>query len=151
MFFSKEKVCSPLNGMIMPLDKAPDQVFSQKMMGDGFCIDPADGKVVSPVNGTITAVYPTKHAIGITSKKGNEILIHFGVDTVDLKGEGFNLLVEAQQKVKAGDTLLEVDIEKIKDKVPSLITPIVITNLEDRSIPEIVEGRVQRGDVVISI
>lgn len=101
------------------------------MMGDGFAIEPKNGTVVSPVDGVVTTVFPTKHAIGITADNGLELLIHFGIDTVNLKGEGLDALVEQDAKVKAGDPILKVDIDKIKDKVPSIITPIIFTNLTD--------------------
>ncbi len=85
---SKDKFVSPIEGKILPITDVPDEVFSQKMMGDGFAIEPKNGTVVSPVDGVITTVFPTKHAIGITAENGLELLIHFGIDTVNLKGEG---------------------------------------------------------------
>ncbi|GIM30594.1 PTS glucose transporter subunit IIA [Clostridium polyendosporum] len=123
----------PISGEVISLDRVPDEVFAQKMMGDGFAIDPENGEVFSPVNGEITAVFPTKHAISIKSNSGVEILIHFGLDTVNLKGEGFDVYVEAGNSVKAGDMLLKVNIEKIKNKVPSLIVPIIFTELNGKS------------------
>lgn len=122
---------SPLDGELIQITEVPDEVFSQKMMGDGFAIKPSSGEVVSPVNGTITTVFPTKHAIGITSEGGLEILIHFGIDTVNLKGEGLTALVDQGEKVKTGQPILKANIDEIKDKVPSLITPIVFTNLKE--------------------
>lgn len=128
---SKDKFVSPIEGKILSITDVPDEVFSQKMMGDGFAIEPKNGTVLSPVDGIITTVFPTKHAIGITAENGLELLIHFGIDTVNLKGEGLEALVEQDAKVKAGDPILKVDIDKIKDKVPSIITPIIFTNLTD--------------------
>lgn len=125
---------SPIEGVILELDKVPDEVFSKKLVGDGFAIEPTDGLVVSPVDGQISSIFPSKHAIGIQGKDGHEILIHFGIDTVNLKGEGFESFIEQGQNIKAGDKLIKVDIEKIKDKVPSLITPIIFTNLENEKI-----------------
>jgi PTS system D-glucosamine-specific IIC component len=122
---------APIDGKILELKDVPDQVFSQKMMGDGFAIEPKNGKVVSPVNGTITTIFPTKHAIGITSDSGLEVLVHFGIDTVNLKGEGFEALVQQGDKVKVGQAILNVDLEQIKDKVPSVITPVIFTNLSE--------------------
>ncbi|ENK0836723.1 glucose-specific PTS transporter subunit IIBC [Clostridium sporogenes] len=136
---SKDKFVSPIEGKILPITDVPDEVFSQKMMGDGFAIEPKNGTVVSPVDGVITTVFPTKHAIGITAENGLELLIHFGIDTVNLKGEGLEALVEQDAKVKAGDPILKVDIDKIKDKVPSIITPIIFTNLTDDQKLEIVK------------
>jgi len=136
---SKDKFVSPIEGKILPITDVPDEVFSQKMMGDGFAIEPKNGTVVSPVDGVITTVFPTKHAIGITAENGLELLIHFGIDTVNLKGEGLEALVEQDAKIKAGDPILKVDIDKIKDKVPSIITPIIFTNLTDNQKLEIVK------------
>ncbi|WP_352419735.1 PTS glucose transporter subunit IIA [Proteiniborus sp.] len=151
MFFSKEKIYSPIKGIVKPIEEAPDKVFSQKIMGDGCCIEPEEGIVVSPVNGIIATVFPTKHMIGIKSQKGYEIIIHVGMDTVSLNGEGLTALVDVGDKVKVGDKLLEIDIEKIKDKVPSLVTPIVITNLVNKNVRLIKEGKVDRGELIIDI
>ncbi|WP_434295924.1 glucose-specific PTS transporter subunit IIBC [Clostridium botulinum] len=136
---SKDKFVAPIEGKILSITDVPDEVFSQKMMGDGFAIEPKNGTVVSPVDGVITTVFPTKHAIGITAENGLELLIHFGIDTVNLKGEGLEALVEQDAKVKAGDPILKVDIDKIKDEVPSIITPIIFTNLTDDQKLEIVK------------
>ena len=101
------------------------------MMGEGFAIEPKGDIVVSPVAGTISILFPTKHAIGITTNEGLELLIHVGMDTVSLNGEGFESFIEQGAKVKVGDKLLKVDFNLIKDKVPSIITPIVFTNLQE--------------------
>lgn len=140
-------IVSPLDGKIISITEVPDEVFSQKMMGDGFAIEPSNGELVSPVNGTITTLFPTKHAVGITADDGLELLVHFGMDTVALKGEGFTALVEQGDKVKAGDTLLKVDLEAVKDKVPSIITPVVFTNLPEGKAVIITSGKeVKRGE-----
>ena len=125
-----ETIVSPIEGKILPITEVPDQVFSGKMMGDGFAIEPTEGTVVSPVNGEIVNVFPTKHAIGIQSEGGKEILIHFGIDTVKLNGEGFEALVAQGDKVKQGQPLLKVDLAFVKENAPSIITPIVFTNLQ---------------------
>ncbi|MBW6409879.1 glucose-specific PTS transporter subunit IIBC [Clostridium weizhouense] len=126
-------IICPIEGEVIELSKVPDEVFSQKMMGDGFAIVPEGNVVYSPVDGEIATLFPTKHAIGLISNDGVEILIHVGMDTVSLKGEGFKSFVNQGDKVKAGDKLLEVDFNSIKNKVPSLITPIVFTNLQDNA------------------
>lgn len=137
---------SPMDGKIINLTEILDPVFSEKMMGDGFAIEPLNGEVVSPVNGTIEVVFPTKHAIGITANNGREILVHFGLDTVTLNGEGLEALVAKGDKVKAGQPILRVDIEAIKNKVPSLITPIIFTNLKEGEIVNVISGeKVKRG------
>jgi glucose PTS system EIICBA or EIICB component len=126
-----EEYVSPLMGELKPITEVPDQVFSGKMMGDGFAILPSEGKIVSPVNGKIVNVFPTKHALGIQSAGGREILIHVGIDTVNLKGEGFETLVKEGDSIEAGQPLLNVDLEFLKSKVPSIITPVVFTNLKE--------------------
>lgn len=128
---NNEKYISPIKGKLIPISEVPDQVFSQKMMGDGFAIEPEDGLVVAPADGKIINVFPTKHAIGFQTVGGREILIHFGIDTVNLKGEGFETLVNEGEEVKAGQPLLRADINFIKEHVPSIITPVVFTNLSE--------------------
>ncbi|WP_134699405.1 PTS glucose transporter subunit IIA [Ammoniphilus sp. YIM 78166] len=123
-----EVLVAPLSGKVMNLEEVPDPVFSQLMMGDGLAIVPTEGKVVSPVDGEIVQFFPTKHAIGLLSDVGVEILIHVGLETVHLKGEGFEGHVEVGDQVKAGDLLLSFDLDLIKEKAKSTITPIVITN-----------------------
>lgn len=120
---------APVSGKVLKMEDVPDQVFSQKMMGDGFAIEPRDGKIYSPVNAKVASLFPTGHAIGLVTADGLEILIHFGVDTVNLNGEGFEALVKVGDEVKAGDLLISVDFEDVKGKVPSTITPVIFTNL----------------------
>ncbi|WP_025027018.1 glucose-specific PTS transporter subunit IIBC [Caldalkalibacillus mannanilyticus] len=127
----QESFVMPIEGELLPISEVPDQIFSEKMMGDGFAILPKDGKVVSPVDGKIVNLFPTKHAIGIESKNGFEILIHVGIDTVKLKGEGFEALVSQGDEVKKGQPLLNVDLEYVKKNAPSIMTPIVFTNLSE--------------------
>lgn len=122
---------SPIKGEIKPITEVPDAVFSGKMMGDGFAIIPEKGIIVSPVNGKIVNLFPTKHAIGLLSESGREILIHVGIDTVKLKGQGFEALVAENDQVKAGQPLLKVDLDYIKENAPAIITPIVFTNLQE--------------------
>lgn len=141
----EEVFTSPITGEIHPITDVPDQVFSGKMMGDGFAILPEEGIVVSPVRGKVLNVFPTKHAIGLQSDGGKEILIHFGIDTVSLKGEGFTSFVSEGDRVEPGQKLLEVDLEAVKPKVPSLMTPIVFTNLAEGETIEIsAKGSVKR-------
>ncbi|WP_285878474.1 PTS glucose transporter subunit IIA [Neobacillus mesonae] len=121
----------PLDGEIVSIEMVPDPVFSQKMMGDGFAIQPANGTVISPVDGKVISVFPTKHAVSLVDNTGREILIHVGLETVSLNGEGFTTFVKDGQKVKKGQKLLEADFNTIKNKVPSIITPVVFTNLSE--------------------
>lgn len=139
---------SPLDGRLLSLQEVPDQVFSQKILGDGFAIEPANGKVVSPVDGTVTIIMDSKHAVGLTSHAGLEVIVHFGIDTVNLQGEGFKALVTAGDKVTAGQPLLEVDVNTVKDKVPTIITPIVFTNLTGQTVIVQAGHTVSRGEPI---
>ncbi|KIL50655.1 glucose-specific PTS transporter subunit IIBC [Jeotgalibacillus soli] len=141
-----ESFVAPIKGQLLPITEVPDQVFSGKMMGDGFAILPESGEVFSPVNGKIVNVSPTKHAVGIESEGGREILIHFGIDTVKLKGEGFEMLVAEGDTVKAGQALLKVDLQEVKTKVPSIITPIIFTNLMNGEEVKVKKTNVNVGD-----
>ncbi|ENQ3104467.1 PTS system D-glucose-specific IIA component, Glc family /PTS system D-glucose-specific IIB component, Glc family /PTS system D-glucose-specific IIC component, Glc family [Bacillus sp. 491mf] len=144
---TNEVIATPIEGKVLPITEVPDQVFSGKMMGDGFAIEPTEGTVVSPVNGEIVNVFPTKHAIGIQSEGGREILIHFGIDTVKLNGEGFEALVSQGDKVTQGQPLLKVDLAFVKENAPSIITPIVFTNLQEGQKVEIKkQGNVKKGE-----
>lgn len=126
----EETIVAPLTGNVRPLDDVPDPVFAQKMMGEGLAIEAIDGVVVSPVNGEVVQVFPTKHAVGLRSEGGLEILIHVGVDTVHMQGEGFEAYVKAGDRVKAGDLLLSFDLALVQQKAKSSLTPVVITNGE---------------------
>lgn len=143
-----EKFAAPLSGRLMSLTEVPDAVFAQKIMGDGFAIEPSAGEVISPVNGIVTSfMADTRHAVGITAEDGLEVLVHIGIDTVKLSGEGFTALVEQDAPVKAGQPLLQVDLERIRDKVPSLISPVVFTNLPEGKSVCVESGRqIQRGE-----
>ncbi len=136
----------PLDGKLVSLTDVPDQVFSQKIMGDGFAIEPINGELISPVSGTLTTLFPTKHAFGITTEDGTEILIHFGINTVDLGGKGLTALVAQGDMIKAGQPLLSVDLPEVRKSVPSLMTPIIFTNLREDEKVVFQEGQqVMRG------
>jgi PTS system beta-glucosides-specific IIC component len=127
----KEKnitIFSPIEGEACSLDKVNDPVFKEKILGEGIAIRPNKGQVFSPADGTVSLLFETKHAISIQSEQGTEILIHVGLDTVNLKGDFFTSYVKTNDKVKAGDLLLEFDMQKIKEAGYDLITPIVICN-----------------------
>lgn len=151
-FFKKNKdsinstdiIVSPTNGELLDLTYIPDEVFSQKMMGDGFAIKSSDGVILSPVNGTVEMIFDTKHAIGLKSKSGKEILIHLGIDTVNLKGEGFEVFVEAGQKVSIGDKLIKMDVDFIKENAKSELSPVIFTNLEDNEHISFISGNVSQ-------
>ncbi|MDQ0337476.1 PTS system glucose-specific IIA component [Caldalkalibacillus uzonensis] len=125
---SEETLVAPLSGQVVRLEEVPDPTFSQKMMGDGIAIQPDEGKAVAPVDGEVVQVFHTKHAVGIRSKAGVEILIHIGLDTVNMQGEGFEAHVKQGDKVKAGDLLITFDLGLVEEKAASTVTPVVITN-----------------------
>lgn len=119
---------SPLAGRVVPLNEVKDQVFSSGAMGKGIAIDPANGTLVAPAGGTITTLFPTGHAIGLTTTDGVEILMHIGMDTVELEGKGFEIFVKQEDQVKKGDLLVKFDLSLIKEAGYSTVTPIVVTN-----------------------
>lgn len=142
-----DDLVSPIKGEIVSLSEVPDQVFSQKLMGDGFAIIPSEGTVVAPADGKIVNLFPTKHAIGIETANGREILIHFGIDTVNLKGEGFDALISQGDTVTKGQPLLKVDLDFIKNNAPSVITPIIFTNLQaDEKVNILKKGQVDLNE-----
>ncbi|WP_411343435.1 glucose-specific PTS transporter subunit IIBC [Paenibacillus sp. WLX1005] len=128
---AEEMIVAPADGELLSITEVPDPVFSQKMTGDGFAILPSNGTIASPVNGKVFNVFPSKHAIGIMSETGKEILVHVGVNTVKLKGQGFNVLVAEGDDVMAGQPILEVDLEYVKANAPSIITPVIFSNLPE--------------------
>ncbi|WCC80221.1 PTS glucose transporter subunit IIA [Cutibacterium equinum] len=130
------KVAAPVSGTILDITEVPDPVFAGKHMGPGFAVDPASGEFASPIDGEVTLVAPTLHAIGLKADNGAEILVHVGIDTVDLKGEGFTAHVKDGDTVSVGDPLLSVDLDNVKPRVPSMISPVVITNGSDFTVSE---------------
>lgn len=124
------KIYSPVTGTAVSLDEVPDEVFSGKVLGDGAAVIPEDGTVVSPVDGTVVNVPETHHAYYVSSDDGLEVLIHIGIDTVGLKGEGFENFVKSGQKVKAGDILVKADLDFIRKKGLNTIVPVIITNMD---------------------
>lgn len=140
-FFKKQQaptvdnnvIKSPLTGKIVALTDVPDPVFAGLMLGKGVAVEPTSGEVVSPVNGTVTTVFPTGHAVGLTADNGIEVLIHVGMDTVSLKGQGFTQHVKAGDKVSVGQKLVTVDLEAVKAAGYPIVTPIVVTNTDNFS------------------
>ncbi|HCD2071033.1 TPA: PTS transporter subunit IIABC [Staphylococcus aureus] len=141
-------VHAPLTGEVTPLSEVPDQVFSEKMMGDGIAIKPSQGEVRAPFNGKIQMIFPTKHAIGLVSDSDLELLIHIGLDTVKLNGEGFTLHVEEGQEVKQGDLLINFDLDYIRNHAKSDITPIIVTqgNITNLDFKQGEHGNISFGD-----
>lgn len=136
-------IYAPGVGQIIPLSEVPDQVFAGKMMGDGVGFIPEKGEIVAPFDGTVKTIFPTKHAIGLESESGVEVLIHIGIDTVKLNGEGFESLINVDEKVTQGQPLMKVNLAYLKAHAPSIVTPMIITNLENK---ELVIEDVQDAD-----
>ena len=145
------EVVSPLAGQVKPLSQATDPVFSSCVMGQGVVIEPSQGELVSPVNGTVTVLFPTKHAVGIVSEEGVEMLMHIGMDTVSLDGKGFEAHVEQGDKVVVGQQLISFDMDVIKEAGLVAETPVIVTNQDDFQAD--VEGDlprdIKRGDVLM--
>ena len=145
------EILSPLSGKLIRITDVPDEVFSQKMMGDGFAVDPSEGTVLSPIAGQVVNLFPTKHAIGLLSESGIEMIVHIGIDTVNLQGEGFEVHVVEGEEVKAGQKLITFDFEQVKTQVPSLISPIVFTNLSAENRLQVEQvSRVKAGETVVA-
>ena len=145
------EVVSPLAGQVKPLSQATDPVFSSGVMGEGVVIEPSQGELVSPVNGTVTVLFPTKHAVGIVSEEGVEMLMHIGMDTVSLDGKGFEAHVEQGDKVVVGQQLISFDMDVIKEAGLVAETPVIVTNQDDFQAD--VEGDlprdINRGDALM--
>lgn len=133
-------VLAPVAGVAKSLSEAPDPVFAQGMLGPGMAVDPSGGVVYAPVTGTITAAVATGHAIGITSKDGMEVLIHVGVDTVEMRGDGFAVLVEKDAYVTAGTPLIVFDREKIRAAGHDNIVMVSVTNASGEALPAVASG-----------
>lgn len=145
-------IVSPLQGKLHSLKQVEDGMFSEEILGQGVAIEPSEGTVLSPVNGTVSALFDSKHAIGITSEDGIELLIHVGIDTVQLNGEGYEYSVQKGQKIQIGDKLIQFDLEGIKAKGYKTITPVVITNsAEVGDILTANDGPINIGEEIIKI
>ena len=145
-------VCSPMSGLAADLSTAPDEAFAEKMMGDGAVVTPEDPYVRAPEDGEVAFVFDTKHAIGFVTDSGVSLLIHVGIDTVKLNGEGFEALVESGQTVKKGDPMLKLDLEYLKTHAPSVTSPVLCTELEENQrIRLLTDGSVKAGDPLFAI
>ena len=145
-------VCSPMSGLAADLSTAPDEAFAEKMMGDGAVVTPEDPYVRAPEDGEVAFVFDTKHAIGFVTDSGVSLLIHVGIDTVKLNGEGFEALVESGQTVKKGDPMLKLDLEYLKTHAPSVTSPVLCTELEENQrIRLLADGPVKAGDPLFAI
>ncbi len=124
-------IIAPISGEIVNIEDVPDVVFAEKIVGDGIAIKPAGNKMVAPVDGVIGKIFETNHAFSIESDTGIELFVHFGIDTVELKGEGFKRIAEEGQKVKVGDTVIEFDLPILEEKARSVLTPVIISNPDE--------------------
>lgn len=147
----KIKIYSPLNGRVVPLDDVPDSVFSDRVLGDGCAVIPHDGRIYSPVDGEISSVAQSKHAIGFDTDDGISLLVHFGLDTVSLKGEGFDIKVNAGDKVTKGQLVAIVDIDFLKSKGINIITPVLICDGAEDSELICTTGDITQNDVLITL
>lgn len=143
---------SPFTGKAEPIEQAPDVTFAQKMIGDGYMVMPTDGTVLAPCDGTVAFVFPTKHAIGLKAADGTELMLHIGIDTVKLNGEGFEVFVNEGDTFKKGDKLMEFDPAYVKEHAVSEACIVIFTSLEEGSAIELTgEKEVQALDHVADI
>ena len=148
----KEKFASPFTGVLCSITETPDEAFAEKMNGDGFMVKPADGDVFAPADSTVGFIFETKHALGLTTKDGTEYLLHIGIDTVNLKGNGFTVYVTEGQEVKKGDKLLAFDTDYVKANAPSDACLCVFTDLpEGKEVTLLKAGRVKALEDAVEI
>ncbi|MBO2616373.1 PTS glucose transporter subunit IIA [Shewanella algae] len=146
------KVYAPISGDIVAIEKVPDVVFAEKIVGDGIAIEPKGQFMLAPIDGTIGKIFETNHAFSIESPQGLELFVHFGVGTIELRGKGFKRLAQEGQDVKAGEPILEFDLDFLKDQVNSLLTPVVLANMEDVKYLEKRQGSISAGkDVIFTV
>lgn len=143
------EIVAPLSGEIVPIEEVPDVVFAEKIVGDGIAIKPAGNKLVAPCDGTIGKIFETNHAFSLESNTGIELFVHFGVDTVELKGEGFTRIASEGQQVKKGDTIIEFDLAVLEEKAKSVLTPVVISNMDEVKELQKMSGPVTVAETVV--
>ncbi|WP_125763824.1 PTS sugar transporter subunit IIA [Companilactobacillus hulinensis] len=153
--FTKKKeisIAAPVTGNLIKLEKVNDPVFAKKMMGDGFAIEPDDGNIVSPVDGVVSMVFPTKHAISLKSKSGLEIMLHLGIDTVELSGMPFELMVHEGNKITTSQPLVTMDLEAIAKAKKDPVVMLIITNMTDvLQMSTFDEAHITSGQKVINV
>jgi len=144
------EIYSPLDGEVVGLELVPDEAFSEKILGDGVAIMPAGNMISAPCDAEEVGIFDTNHAISF-EKMGLEFIIHFGIDTVKLDGEGFTRIVEDGTKVKKGEDLVKFDLEFIKNNAKSVITPVIISNMDEAEILERANGTIKTGDLLMKV
>lgn len=148
----KIALASPLKGKVLKLSEVKDEAFASGVLGQGAAVEPEEGVLYAPADGTVSALFPTGHAIGFTTQTGLELLMHVGMDTVQLDGKGFKAFVETGETVKQGQKLLEFDRKLISEAGYSLVTPVLVTNSDDFEQVEITgDEKVKAGDLLLSI
>jgi len=147
----KETILSPADGDIVQLEEVPDEVFSQKMAGEGIAIMPRSNTFVAPVAGTITKIFSTNHAFSIKTKSGLEVMVHIGLDTVALNGEGFKRLAKEGDSVSIGKPIISADLEFIASKGKNIVTPIVLNHEKELLVTSDIIGNVREGGDLMEV
>ena len=142
-------IIAPLSGEIVNIEDVPDVVFAEKIVGDGIAIKPSGAKMVAPVNGTIVKIFETNHAFAIESDEGVDLFVHFGIDTDELKGEGFRRIAEEGQTVKTGDTIIVFDLPLLEERAKSTLTPVIISNMDEIDELQKLSGTVSAGETPV--
>jgi len=151
LFKSKKiEIFSPLDGEVVDIENVPDEVFSKKLVGDGIAIIPSSSLVVAPIKGVISRIFPTKHAFSIKGDKV-EVMVHIGLDTVSLQGEGFEALAKEGDKVEIGTPIIKVDKEYLISQGKEIITPIIVSSIKDISIKKYKVSMVRKGELLLEI
>ena len=143
------EIFAPLSGEIVPIEDVPDVVFAEKIVGDGIAIKPTGNKMVAPCDGVIGKIFETNHAFSLESDTGIELFVHFGIDTVELKGQGFTRVAQEGQQVKTGDTIIEFDLAFLQSNAKSTLTPVVISNMDDVKSLTKLSGPVTLGETPV--
>ena len=155
LFGSKENktvdvaIYAPISGEVVNIEDVPDVIFSEKIVGDGIAIRPTGNQLLAPVDGIINKIFETNHAFAMESTEGVELFVHFGIDTVELKSEGFTRIANEGDHVKRGDVIIELDLPLLESKAKSTLTPVVISNMEEISHLEKKIGEVIAGECVV--
>ena len=145
------EIKAPIDGMLIPIEEVDDEVFSAKMAGDGIAIMPVGDTFAAPIDGVITKIFSTNHAFSIKNKQDLEVLVHIGLETVALKGEGFERLAQEGDEVKAGDPIIKVDLDYIKANAKDIVTPILVTDESKFDEIDKNDNVVKSGDLIMEV
>ena len=144
-------VAAPVSGTVVPLSEVPDPTFAQGILGPGAAVQPSEGRIVAPANGTVDMMFDTGHAVSMTTAEGAELLIHVGIDTVQLEGKHYKACCKAGQQVKKGDVLIEFDPAAIKAEGYQIVTPILVCNPDAFTVEPAANGAVAAGDALLTL